>query len=79
MPEEVLKRFGTDPETVEKLSDDAAKAEAVLGIHGVSVTARATNAPASHAARSKIEMEFVVHETPSRRDKLHRTVELPSP
>jgi hypothetical protein len=43
--DEILKRFGADPESVEKLAGDAAKAEAVLGIHGVSVTARDTTAP----------------------------------
>lgn len=79
MAEEVLKRFGTDPETADKLAADAAAAEAVIGIHGVSVTARNTNAPAGHANRSDVEQHFPVHNTPTRRDRLHRTVELPQP
>jgi hypothetical protein len=78
-PVEVLKRFGTDPETPERLAADAVKAEAVLGIHGVSATARETTAPARRATRGVIESEFVVRDTPSRRDKLHRTIELPKP
>src|SRR5439155_2033565 len=74
VPDEVLKRFGTDAEPAEKLAGDAARAEAVLGVHGVSVTARETTAPAGHAVRADVEAHFPVHDTPSRRDKLHRTV-----
>ena len=77
--DEVLKRFGTDPESAEKLAGDAAKAEAIIGIHGVSVTARETTATVGSATRSEIERHFTVHDTPSRRDKGHRTVELPKP
>lgn len=80
MPDEVLKRFGTDPEPAEKLASDAAAAEAgAVAVHGVSVTARETNAPAGRAARAEVEKHFRVHDTPSRRDKRHRTVELPKP
>jgi hypothetical protein len=79
VPDELLKRFGTDPETADRLAEQAAKAEAVLGIHGVSVTARDTEAPAGRALRSDVEQHFRVHDTPSRRDTLHRTVELPKP
>lgn len=79
MPDETLKRFGTDPETAEKLAADAARAEAVLGFHGVSVTARDTTAPAGRALRSDVEIHFPIHDTPSRRDPTHRTVELPKP
>jgi hypothetical protein len=79
MPDEQLKRFGTDPESADRLAEQAAKAEAVLGIHGVSVTARDTIAPAGTAPRSEVEKHFRVHDTPSRRDPLHRTVELPKP
>jgi hypothetical protein len=76
---EVLKRFGTEPEAAAKLAAQAAAAEAVLKIHGVSVTARDTDSPAGRAARSVIEPHFRVHDTPTRRDPLHRTVELPKP
>jgi hypothetical protein len=77
--EEQLKRFGTDPESAEKLATQAAAALGVLGVHGVSVTARDTTAPAGVARRSEVEALFPVHDTPTRRDQLHRTVELPHP
>lgn len=77
--DEVLKRFGTDPESVERFAAHAAAAEIVLGIHGVSVTARDTHAPVGRATRSSVEPHFRVHNTPSRRDPLHRTVELSKP
>ena len=76
---EELKRFGTDPESAERLAEQAAAAEAKLGIHGVSVTARNTTAPAGRAPRDAVEKVFRVHNTRSGRDKLHRTVELPKP
>ena len=76
---ETLKRFGTDPEPADRLAAQAAAAETVLGIHGVSVTARDTTAPAGATARPDVEAHFRVHDTPSRRDPLHRTVELPKP
>lgn len=79
MADEQLKRFGTDPESAEKLAGQAAAALAVLGVHGVSVTARDTTAPAGQAARADVESVFPVHDTPTRRDPLHRTVELPQP
>ena len=71
--------YDLNPESVEKLAADAAAAESVLGIHGVSVTARDTKAPAGRAQQSDVERHFRVHDTPSRRDPLHRTVELPKP
>lgn len=77
--DEVLKRFGTDLESAERLGEKAALAEQFLGIHGVSVTARETTAPARRQKRSEVERIFPVHETPSRRDSLHRTIELPKP
>lgn len=79
VPDERLKRIGVDPESVEKLAGDAAKSELILGIHGVSATARETTAPAGVADRSDIERYFRVHCTPTRRDKGHRTIELPKP
>lgn len=79
LPDELLKRFGSDPETAEKLAADAARADGVLGIHGVSVTARETTAPAGAASRAEVERHFRVHDTPTRRDRGHRTVELPKP
>jgi hypothetical protein len=77
--DEVLKRFGADPESADRLAAQAAASAGVLGVHGVSVTARATDAPAGRAPRSAVEPHFPVHDTPSRRDPLHRTVELPVP
>jgi len=77
--DEMLKRFGADPETASKLATAAAQAEAILGIHGVSVTARDITSPSGRAGRSEVEKHFRVHDTPSRRDPLHCTVELPNP
>jgi hypothetical protein len=77
--DEILKRFGVDPEPADRLAVQAAAAEAVLGIHGVSVTARETTSQAGRARRSDVEKVFPVHNTGSRRDPLHRTVELPKP
>jgi|SRR5579884_268105 len=76
---EVLKRRGTSRESAARLERKAAQAEAVLGIHGVSVTAGPETVPASQATRAAIEAVFRVHETPTRADPLHRTVELPKP
>jgi hypothetical protein len=75
--DEVLTRFGDAPESVQKLAEDSAKAEAVLGLHGVSVTARTPRWPAPVAKRSDVEKHFFVHNTGS--DPMHRTVELPKP
>jgi hypothetical protein len=77
--DEILKRFGTVAESAERLAAQAAIAHTVLGIHGVSVTARETPAPAGRANRADVERMFRVHDTPTRRDPLHRTVELPMP
>jgi hypothetical protein len=77
MPDEILTRFGDALESAEKLAADSARAEEVIGIHGVSVTARKPRRPAPSAARSQVEQHFPVHNTGS--DPLHRTVELPKP
>jgi hypothetical protein len=77
--EELLKRFGVEIETVERIAELYGMSLRVLGIHGLSVTARDTDAPARVANRSAVEQVFRVHDTPSRRDRLHRTVELPQP
>jgi len=77
--DEILTRFGTDPESADRLAAQAAMAESVLGIHGVSTTARRVAAAGSRALRSVVKLVFPVRETPSRRDPLHRTVELPKP
>jgi hypothetical protein len=75
--DETLVRFGEAPESAQKLADDAARAEAVIGIHGVSVTARPPKRPAPSAPRSEVEKHFPVHNTG--KDPLHRTIELPKP
>lgn len=77
MSDEVLYRFGPAPESAAKLADDAARAETVLGIHGVSATAKRPRRPAPSAHRSEIEKHFAVHNTG--RDPAHRTIELPKP
>jgi len=79
MAGEIFRRFGTEPESLEKLAAAAAAAEQALGIHAVSVTARETSAPVSVALREEVERHFRVIETPTRKDKLHWTIELPMP
>jgi hypothetical protein len=79
MSNETLKRLGTSRESVSRLARKAEEAERALGIHGVSVTAGECGTPHSSASRSQVETEFAVHDTPTRRDPLHRTVELPKP
>lgn len=76
---EVLKRLGTSRESATRLARKAAAAERALGIHGVSVTAGTSRGSASSAGREIIEKHFRVHDTPTRADPLHRTVELPKP
>jgi hypothetical protein len=77
--QEVLKRLGLSRESAARLARKAADAEAALGIHGVSVTAGAAIGPASAAFRHAVQQHFRVHDTPTRADPLHRTVELPKP
>ncbi len=77
--EELLHRLGTSRESVARLGRKAAEAERLLGIHGVSVTAGTPGGAASNAPRQLIERHFRVHETPTRADPLHCTVELPKP
>jgi hypothetical protein len=76
---EVLQREGLTRESARRLARKAAEAERWLGIHGVSVTAGPPRHPASQAARDEVENHFPVHDTPTRADPLHRTVELPKP
>jgi hypothetical protein len=76
---EILKRGGTSRESVARLGRKAAEAERLLGIHGVSVTAGDWADPFSSAPRETVEEHFPVHDTPTRRDPYHRTVELPKP
>ena len=77
--DEVLHRFGIDPESERRLSRKSEEAERVLGIHGVSVSAAEPERAASAARRTEVERHFRVHDTPTRSNPLHRTVELPKP
>jgi hypothetical protein len=77
--QEILKRLGTSRESAARLARKAAEAEAVIGIHGVSVTAGLETREHSRALRLTVASQFRVHDTPTRRDPLHRTVELPKP
>jgi hypothetical protein len=76
---ETLKRLGTTRESATRLARKAEEDEGVLGIHGVSVSAGIPVGPASAADRDEVQRQFQVHETPTRNDPLHRTVELPKP
>jgi LDH2 family malate/lactate/ureidoglycolate dehydrogenase len=78
---EILKRDGTARESARRLARKAEEAErSSIGIHGVSVTAGfPRHPPASEAPRHEVEKHFRVHDTPTRADPLHRTVELPKP
>jgi hypothetical protein len=76
---EVLKRLGTSRESPTRLARKASEAEDAIGIHGVSVTAGEEIRPHSRAIRRAVEASFSVHDTPTRSDRLHRTVELPKP
>jgi hypothetical protein len=77
--DEVLKRLGTSRESPMRLARKAAEAERAIGIHGVSVTASEEHLPHSRSSRRAVETLFNVHDTPTRNDQLHRTVELPKP
>jgi hypothetical protein len=76
---EILSRLGTSKESVSRLERKATEAENQIGIHGVSTTAGAPKGAASQAARGDVEQAFKVHNTPTRSDPFHRTVELPKP
>ncbi len=76
---EILSRLGTSRESAARLGRKAAEAEEQIGIHGISTTAGKPLGPASQASREAVESKFPVHDTPTRRDPLHRTVELPKP
>jgi len=76
---ETLSRLGTSKESASRLGRKAAEAEGQIGIHGVSTTAGTPKGAASQAARGDVEQAFKVHDTPTRADPLHRTVELPKP
>jgi hypothetical protein len=79
LADEILKRLGTPRESASRLARKASEAEMILGIHGVSVTAGVPKGDVSEARRADVERVFPVHDTPTRADRLHRTVELPKP
>jgi RHS repeat-associated protein len=78
--DETLYRFGTQRLTAEELDAQAKAAQRAGFPHGVSTSARPPVQPgAPNAPRSAVEQHFPVHDTPTRRNPLHRTVELPDP
>jgi RHS repeat-associated protein len=78
--EETLYRFGTQRLTAEELDAQAKAAQRAGFPHGVSTSARPPVRPgAPNAPRAAVEQHFPVHDTPTRRNPLHRTVELPDP
>ncbi len=77
----ILYRFGSDKESGSRLSRKAAEAKKKIGIHGVS-TSETKPLPGTDyrsAPRNNVEIHFPVHNTPTRQDPNHRTVELPEP
>ncbi len=77
--EETVSRLGTSRESAARLGRKAAEAEEKIGVHGVSSTAGNPKGPASSASRSAVEGQFTVHNTPTKSDPFHRTIELPKP
>src|SRR5687768_5365282 len=75
--QEILKRLGLARESATRLSRKANDALPAIGIHGVSVTAGIELRPHVSAYRADVESEFPVHDTPTRNDPDHRTIELP--
>ena len=75
-PGKKLVRYGTEPESIEKLASDAAAAlsNPQLGIHGVSAFYR--NPVQSSAEFAAVAAEFKIYKTLG---KGHYTIELPSP
>ncbi|MBI1831834.1 MAG: hypothetical protein HYR84_10330 [Planctomycetes bacterium] len=75
-PGKQLVRYGTEPESVEKLAKEAAAALAQpkLGIHGVSVFYR--NPVPAAAEFAEVQKHFNVYKTLR---KGHYTIELPNP
>lgn len=71
-----LYRFGFKRESAIELARQAAKAESLIGIHGVSARSKASF-PAPSAPRLEIEKNFPVHKTG--KDPCHYTIELPKP
>lgn len=76
---ETLKRQGESWESKARLMRKCDEAEQLIGIHGVSVSAGLTKGVVSHANRQIVEQYFKVHDTPTKKDRLHRTIELPKP
>ncbi len=74
---EILKRLGLARESATRLNRKAIEALATIGIHGVSVTAGVETRLHVSARRANVEAAFHVHDTPTRNDPLHRTIELP--
>jgi len=77
--EAILTRLGKSPESATRLGKKAEEAAEKIGIHGVSVTERGVLGEVSRAVRSEVEKFFKVHDTPTVKDPLHRTIELPKP
>lgn len=73
-------RQGTDRESPGRLGPKAVgEAEEKIGIHGVSVSGNTPAVSHSSASSADLQKQFPVHNTPTRRDPKHKTVELPKP
>jgi hypothetical protein len=79
---EKLYRQNLSRESASRLERKSLEAETSPknGIHGVSTSAKENPAILSSSAdRSSVEKHFRVHDTPTKKDPFHRTVELPKP
>jgi RHS repeat-associated protein len=78
---QVIYRRGDSAETATRLERKATEAQnSNIGIHGVSGSTTKPDGPCSSATCGQLEAAgFKVHDTPTRADPNHKTIELPSP
>ncbi len=76
-----LHRLGNSKESASRLGRKAQEAEEHTGIHGVSTSEKKPQGEIefSSSKRNEVEKHFKVHDTPTRNDSTHKTIELPKP
>lgn len=77
----VIYRRGDDAESATRLERKSTEAEnSSIGIHGVSGSTTKPDGPCSSATCGQLEAAgFKVHDTPTRADPNHKTIEMPKP